>query len=200
MSNRNKQYRRPGDHVSPRRSEPLPALDRRQLLGGSAMLLGLAMIVALAMIPLRTSPDTAAVSRDASQTLSAACTVTQQMTYAPCGHRMIRRIPLPAELAGRTLNDLSAAYSDWQVTDFSPDAVSMERTLPICCPQHTVLQPDENGLLCAWQNRYGDALSLVKALDEAVGDLPDGIQEELRRGKLFDSLDALEKWLEGAAS
>ena len=93
-----------------------------------------------------------------------------------------------------------SASAGWQVTAFSPDAVEMERTFAICCPQHIVLLPDDGGMLCAWQNRYGDALSLVKELGEPVGEMPDGVQEELRRGKAFDSLGALEKWLEGAGS
>lgn len=199
MSKHNDQYRRPANHFLPRRRTSMPLQDRRRLMGGSAMLLGLALIVALAMVPLRTAPD-APVSHDAAQSLSAACTVTQQMTYAPCGHRVTRRIPLPQELASRTLPDLTAAYPGWQITAFAPEAVSMERTFPICCPQHTVLMPDESGLLCAWQNRYGDALSQVKAFDMAVSDMPDSLQDELRQGKAFDSLDALEKWLEGAES
>lgn len=200
MSNRNDQYRRPGIHFSTREPVPLPAIDRRRLISGSAMLLGIALLLALAMIPLRTAPDAAAVSRDASLTLDVGCAITQQMTYAPCGHRVTRRIPLPAELAGKARADLEAAYDGWQVTAFSADAVRMERTFPICCPQHTVLQPDESGMLCAWQNRYGDALSQVKAFGMPVGEMPDGVQDEIRRGKAFDSLEMLEKWLEGAES
>lgn len=194
------QYRRPGIHFSDRPQSRLPGTGPHSLLTGSAILLGVALIMALAMIPLRTAPDAAAVSRDDSQALAGTCAITQQMTYAPCGHRVTRRIALPQELAGRTRSDLAAAYPDWQVTAFSPEAVEMERTFAICCPQHIVLLPDEGGMLCAWQNRYGDALSLVKALGEPVGDMPDDVQEELRRGKLFDSLGALEKWLEGAGS
>ncbi|MBQ2953371.1 MAG: hypothetical protein IJE07_07415 [Clostridia bacterium] len=199
MSKQNDQYRRPRIHFSDEPA-PLPASDRRLLLGGSALLLGIALMLALAMIPLRAGPDAAAVSRSASQALAADCTITQQMTYAPCGHRVTRRVPLPAELAGKQLADLANAYDGWQVTAYTADTVSMERTFPICCPQHTVLLPDENGQLCAWQNRYGDALSQVKVLGVAVGEMPDSLQDELRQGKAFDSLEALEQWMEGAES
>ena len=107
----NGQYRRPRLHFSDEKQAPSPALDRRSLLTGSAMLLGLALILCLALLPLHTAePDAAQTSRDAAQTLTADCTVLQQMTYAPCGHRMTRRIPLPQELTGKTLSDLTAAY------------------------------------------------------------------------------------------
>ena len=55
-------------------------------------------------------------------------------------------------------------------------------------------------MLCVFQNRYGDALALVKELQQPVGDLPDSLQEQLRPGKAFDDLPSLEKWLEGADS
>lgn len=195
----NGQYRRPRAHFPVDRT--LPSVRPRSLLTGSALLLCLALLMALAMIPLRTGePDAAETLRDTGKALSAECAVTQQMTYAPCGHRVTRRIPLPAELTGKTLTDLTTAYEGWQVTSYAPDAVEMERTFPIHCPQHIVLQPDESGMLCAWQNKYGDALSLVKTLDVAVNELPESIQDEVRRGKAFDALEALEKWLEGAAS
>ena len=198
---RNQPYRRPRLHFSDEKQPHTPSVSSRSLLTGSAMLLGLALLMVLAMIPLRASEEDAAqTSRDATQTLSADCAVTQQFTYAPCGHRVTRRLPLPGELAGKGRAELTAAYSDWQVTAFSPEAVEMERTLAIFCPQHIVLLPDEGGMLCAWQNRYGDALTLVKTLDLAVSELPDSAQEEARRGKGFDSLEALEKWLESAES
>ena len=195
----NSQYRRPRAHFPV--DKPLPSVQPRSLLAGSAMLLCLALLMVLAMIPLRAGePEAAETLRDTGKALAADCTVTQQMTYAPCGHRMTRRLPLPQELSGKALADLTSAYDGWQVTSYAPDAVTMERTFPVHCPQHIVLQPDEAGMLCAWQNKYGDALSLVEALDVAVNELPESMQDEIRRGKGFDSLEALEKWMEGAAS
>lgn len=195
----NGQYRRPRAHFPV--DKTLPSVRPRSLLAGSAMLLCLALLMALAMIPLRAGePDAAETLRDSGKALAAECTVTQQLTYAPCGHRVTRRIPLPQELSGKTLADLSAAYDGWQVTAYTPEAVAMERTFPVHCPQHIVLQPDEGGMLCAWQNKYGDALSLVKALDVSVNELPESIQDEVRRGKGFDTLEALEMWMEGTAS
>ena len=197
----NGQYRRPRLHFSDEKQAPSPALDRRSLLTGSAMLLGLALILCLALLPLHTAePDAAQTSRDAAQTLTADCTVLQQMTYAPCGHRVTLRVPLPGEMAGKTRAELSAAYEGWQVTAFSPAQLEMERTYALYCPQHIVLLPDESGMLCAWQNKYGDALALVKSLDAAVSELPESAQEQVRQGLGFDSLEALEKWVEGVGS
>ena len=76
----------------------------------------------------------------------------------------------------------------------------MERTLDLYCPEHYVLLPDDSGMLCVFQNRYGDALALVKELNVSLTELPDAYQEELRPGKGFDTLDALTQWLESIES
>lgn len=200
FNEQNGQYRRPRPHFS---TGPVPSVSRRSLLTGSALLMALAMMMVLAMIPLRTEdadPAAEQTSRDASQTLQADCAVIQQITYAPCGHQMTRRTALPGELTGKGRAELEAAYSAWQVISFSPSEVSMVQTLDMHCPQHIILLPDESGRLCAWQNKYGDALALVKELDTAVSGLPDEAQDEVRQGKGFDTLEDLEKWLESVES
>ena len=202
MPDRNDQYRRPRPHFT---AEEPRLITRWQLLAGSAAMLGLALLLILALVPLQAqapdiTPDTAQVHQDAAQALAEDCAVLQQLTYAPCGHRVTRRLALPAELVGKGLTELSAAYDGWQITAFAPAEVSMSRTFAIFCPQHTVLLPDESGMLCAWQNKYGDALALVKELGVAASELPDSAQDEARQGKGFDSPEALEKWLESVES
>lgn len=198
FNDRNRPYRRPRAHFVTGRT---PSVSRRALLSGSALLLALSLLMALAIIPLRdAAPQAAQTARDATQTLAADCAVIQQMTYVPCGHQVTRRTALPAELSGRGRADLEAAYGAWQVTAFSPAEVRMEQHLDMFCPQHIVLLPDESGQLCAWQNKYGDALALIRALGTAAAELPDAAQSEARQGKAFDTLDALEKWLENAES
>lgn len=205
MNDPNQPYRRPRPHFSAEQDVVRATVDRRRLLMGSAVLLGLALVLILAMIPLKnasTADEGGAAQAGSStvQVLAADCAVIQQMTYAPCQHSLVRRQALPAELAGKTLTELSAAYENWQVTGFSPAEVTMEQRLDIFCPQHTVLLPDEGGMLCIWQNKYGDALALVKELGTAVSELPEDAQDEVRRGKGFDTQEALEKWLESVES
>lgn len=197
------QYRRPRPHFSDEKAEIRPTVDRRQLLTGGAMLLGLALLMVVALAPKSTvddAPQTAQVRSDAQQTTNADCQLIQHMTYAPCGHDLTRRMTIPTELAGKNRADVSAAYDAWQITSFAAAEVVMEQTLSLHCPQHVVLMPDEGGMLCVFQNKYGDALALVKELDLLLTELPEETQQELRRGKGFDTIEALEKWLEGADS
>lgn len=180
-------------------------IDRRQLTLGMLTLLGMAVLLTVGLTPRSASapepmPDAAQAVGDAAMRLSSECQVVQRMVYAPCGHEVTRRQALPAELAGKTRADLEAAYDLWQVTSFAPGEASMERTLDMFCPEHYVLLPDESGMLCVFQNRYGDALALVKELNVPLNELPEAYREELRPGRGFDSMEELTQWLESVES
>ena len=200
----NAQYRRPRPHFSDEKVEIRPTIDRRQLLTGGAMLLGLALLLIVALVPKSTVDDTppevAQVRSDVQQTTNADCQLIQHMTYSPCGHDLTRRQTIPAELAGQNREALATAYDAWQITSFASAEVVMEQTLALYCPEHVVLLPDEGGMLCVFQNKYGDALALVKELDLLLSELPDDVQQTVRQGKGFASIEELEKWLEGADS
>ena len=200
----NGQYRRPRPHFSDEKTEIRPTVDRRQLLTGAAMLLGLTLLMIVALAPKSTvddaAPEIAQVRSDPQLTASADCQIIQHMTYAPCGHDLTRRQTIPQELAGKGREDVSAAYDTWQITSFASAEVVMEQTLPLYCPEHVVLLPDEGGMLCIFQNKYGDVLALVKELDLLLTELPDDVQNTIRKGKGFATIEELEKWLEGADS
>ena len=198
------QYRRPRPHFT---DEPLtvrPTVDRRQLLTGGAMLLGIALLLVVALLPKNavddSLPETAQVRTDPQRTTAMDCQIIQHMTYAPCGHSLTRRQVIPSELAGQTRDTLAAAFDAWQITSFASAEVSMEQTLPLYCPEHVVLMPDEGGMLCIFQNKYGDAMALLKELDLLLTELPDTVQEPLRQGKGFATIEELEQWLEGTDS
>ena len=205
MDRFNQQYRRPKPHFSDEKAEIRPTIDRRQLLTGSAMLAGLMLLLIVALVPKSTvddpvPPEAAQVRSDTQQTTNADCQLIQHMTYAPCGHDMTRRQVIPRELAGKNREAVASAYDTWQITSFASAEVVMEQTLALYCPQHVVLMPDEGGMLCVFQNKYGDALALVKELDLLLTELPDDVQQAVRSGKGFDTIEALEQWLEGVDS
>ena len=182
------------------------AVDSRSLLTGLGTLGALAILLVVGLAPEKPAApepppgDAAQVDSAAGETLLADCQVIQHMTYTPCGHALTRRQPLPPELVGKGRADVEASYDLWQITGFSAAELEMEQTLPIHCPEHQVLMPDASGLLCVFENRYGDALALTRALDTPLSSFPEEVQEELRSGKGFDSLEELERWLETAES
>ena len=180
-------------------------LNGRQLLLGLGTLGALAVLLAVGLAPDEAAapgpePSVAQVDSAAGVTLAADCQVVQHLIYTPCGHELTRRQPLPEELVGKGRAEAEAAYDLWQITSFSATELAMEQTVEINCPEHQVLMPDASGVLCIFENRYGDALALVRSLDTPLSSLPESLQEELRQGKGFDSVEELERWLENAES
>ena len=189
----------------PSKPQQKALIDRRQIILGSLTLLGMALLLIVGLTPRSASaPEdnqpAAQVGSSTVQTLNADCALIQHLTYTPCGHSLTRRQTLPPDLAGKTRADLEAAYDTWQVTSFAPGEVTMEQSLAMYCPEHMILMPDDSGMLCIFQNKYGDALALVEALELPLSDLPDSYQEEIRPGKPFPTQTELSQWLEAADS
>lgn len=160
------------------------------------------MAAAVLMLPARgeaPAADDAQVSAD-RVTLSDTSQLYQTLTYTRCDHTVTRRVTAPVELYGRTLEETAALYAEWQVTEFSPAEMKMERRLDMFCPDHRVVMPDGAGYLCVYENKYGEAMALVRETQIRLSDLPAAVQEECRFGVGFATAQEMEMWLEGVES
>lgn len=133
-------------------------------------------------------------------TVAEGAELLQTLTYTRCEHVVTRRVTAPVELYGKTLEEVQALYPEWKITEFSAKEVAMEQQPDIFCPDHMVLMPNGAGVLCIFENKYGDALALVNELETDIRSLPAAIQEELRQGVGFSTLAELEQWLESVES
>ena len=124
----------------------------------------------------------------------------QRLSYTRCEHVVTRRVTAPAELYGKTLDEVAALYPEWRITEFGASLIKMEQQPDMFCPDHMVLMPNGAGVLCVFQNKYGDGLALVNELDLELSALPSAIQEDLRHGMGFSTLAELEQWLESVES
>lgn len=124
--------------------------------------------------------------------------------YAPCGHSVQRREKLPAQLVGLTRGalekEIGGLYENAAVTGFSAGEVDITTWMDMPCPLHWVLQGGEDGLLAVWQNTTGEALSVVRKTDIPVTAAAEEEQDELRDGRMFDDVQALEGYLESLSS
>lgn len=124
--------------------------------------------------------------------------------YAPCGHSVQRREKLPAQLVGLTRGalekEIGGMYENAAVTGFSAGEVDITTRMDMPCPLHWVLQGGEDGLLAVWQNTTGEALSVVRKTDIPVTAAAEEEQDELRDGRMFDDVQALEGYLESLSS
>lgn len=124
--------------------------------------------------------------------------------YAPCGHSVQRREKLPAQLVGLTRGvlekEIGGLYENAAVTGFSAGEVDITTRMDMPCPLHWVLRGGEDGLLAVWQNTTGEALSVVRKTDIPVTADAEEEQDELRDGRMFDDVQALEGYLESLSS
>ena len=124
--------------------------------------------------------------------------------YAPCGHSVQRREKLPAQLVGLTRGalekEIGELYENAAVTGFSAGEVDITTRMDMPCPLHWVLRGGEDGLLAVWQNTTGEALSVVRKTDIPMTAAAEEEQDELRDGRMFDDVQALEGYLESLSS
>ena len=164
--------------------------------------------------PNEKKPQTAAVQSVESAEAPAGADLSAQtnretylhrtLYYAPCGHSVQRREKLPAQLVGLTRSvlekEIGELYENAAVTGFSAGEVDITTRMDMPCPLHWVLRGGEDGLLAVWQNTTGEALSVVRKTDIPVTAAAEEEQDELRDGRMFDDVQALEGYLESLSS
>ena len=190
--------------MSDRKAERNPLKRNTLLLLLSATVL-LAIAAATLLLP---SGSTAPGELPPAQAVDAAdqvrveegCELLQTLTYTRCEHVVTRRVTAPAELYGKTLAEVEALYPEWRITEFGAKLIKMEQQPDMYCPDHMVLMPNGAGMLCVFENKYGDALALVNELDLELSSLPSAVQEDLRHRVGFSSLAGLEQWLKSVES
>ena len=101
---------------------------------------------------------------------------------------------------GALEKEIVGLYEKAAVTGFSAGEVDMTTRMDIPCPLHWVLRGGEDGLLAVWQNTTGEALSVVRKTDIPVTAAAEEEQDELRDGRMFDDVQALEGYLESLSS
>lgn len=136
-----------------------------------------------------------AVSR-ARETVEENCELVQTLRYARCGHEAVRRVQADKEYKGCTLQQMQQAFSEWEITSFSPAEIRMSQTLPLYCPEHLVVLPDGAGVLGVYENKYGDGYALRTQLDIPLTDLPESMRESVHLGLGFTDAGEIESWLE----
>ena len=164
--------------------------------------------------PNEKKPQTAAVQSVESAEAPAGADLSAQtnretylhrtLYYAPCGHSVQRREKLPAQLVGLTRGalekEIGGLYENAAVTGFSAAEVDVSTRMDVPCPLHWVLRAGDDGLLAVLQNTTGETLTVVRRTDIPVALAAGEEQDELRDGRMFDDVQALEGYLESLSS
>lgn len=145
-------------------------------------------------------PSSPSSAQSSSSVPQEGAEMIQTIVYVRCGHTVVRRSNAPTEVYGQTLDAVEALYPNWQLTELSARLIKMEKQLPLYCPDHMVLMPDDAGMLCVFQNKYGEAMSMIRELNIPVKQLPAAAQEEVEMGLGFTNAEEMDRWLESVES
>jgi len=177
---------------------------KKNLTSNLLMAFGVMALLAAAILLLTPSAATDELppAEAASDTVTPqeGCELIQTLTYTRCKHTVVRRVTAPVEIYGQPLEEVQTLYPAWRITEFGAKQIKMEQHLQLFCPDHMVLMPDGAGMLCVFENKYGDALALVNELNIPVKNLPAAAQEEVTMGLGFSTAEEMEMWLESVES
>lgn len=101
---------------------------------------------------------------------------------------------------GALEKEIGGLYENAAVTGFSAAEVDVSTRMDVPCPLHWVLRAGDDGLLAVLQNTTGETLTVVRRTDIPVALVAGEEQDELRDGRMFDDVQALEGYLESLSS
>ena len=146
----------------------------------------------------------APVHADLSERTAPGCYLHRTIFYAPCSHSVQRREALSSKLSGLSRaaleSEIGSVIPGTAITGFSSSEVDVSVSLDIPCPLHWVLKAANDGVLCIWQNRMGEALEIVRRTEILLSQVSESGREELVSGKIFDDVQSLEGYLESLSS
>ena len=141
---------------------------------------------------------------DLSERTSGGCMLHRTLYYAPCGHSVQRREPLPTQLTGLSREaleqEIGSVIPGAAVTGFSGAEVDIAVSVQIPCPLHWILRLSEHGTLEVLQNVDGESLQVIRETQVERGLLGEEITQELLSGVTFDDVQALEGYMENLSS
>lgn len=114
--------------------------------------------------------------------------------YDMCGHEHTTTVT--EGLGGKTPEELEAEYSGCTVEEFTPEHARIRKMYKMYCPNHYVLT-NNGGQLEILRTVAGKEEMVLDRVIEDVYVPPD---DELNNGIVFDSLEAIELYLENVES
>ena len=120
------------------------------------------------------------------------------MTYLySCGHSVSKVEKVPAEFAGKTLDEVKEAFQEYHITSFSPGTSLGEKKLNSVCDEHYVMKLDGEKLVITYQN---NPQKIKQEMPIDINLLPFETIEILNKGIRVDGETELLEFMEDFAS
>ena len=145
------------------------------------------------------APEEGVLSAAVGAIVGEDCVVQYTTLYTLCGHTTTQETPVPHAWWFQTREQVAMLAGGWEITSFASDRIEMRRSLALYCPQHSVLAL-AGEQLTVYQTE-GDQPLPTRAVNMPYASIPDDARAQLAPpGVAFDSLEAVEEWLESIES
>ncbi|HHV79968.1 MAG TPA: hypothetical protein GXX40_10280 [Firmicutes bacterium] len=156
-----------------------------------AIIVGIGVVLAISLSASTILDSDRGSQRDAwiprIAVLSADAQLVKRVSYTRCGHTLTATEKAGPELAGRSLEALTSAYSGWSVKHFGEGAVELEKVVDGFCPEdstYRLIKLSGDYVTVYWGRRP----ERVKAVLEHI---PTALLSQLDKAQLEEGIVAL---------
>lgn len=122
--------------------------------------------------------------------------VEWEYEYRMCGHSVHLSCMADDNITGLTFSQLQAEYPDARIISFEPDRIALKMSFECYCPRHYILKRYGEGLAVFRTTLGTDEQEKYRELNIRLSDINAEEREVLETGKIFESLDNLDNYLE----
>lgn len=130
-----------------------------------------------------------------NQVLSANADVKWEYYYIKCFHTEYIETKAEKDMIGKTGKEIATLYGA-QLVVFKPNKIVLRKEINYYCPNHYILKKDGDKI-SVYKTKSGSSdLELIKKTGFSFDSLNDNLKTEVENGKVFDTLEDIEYFLE----
>ena len=127
--------------------------------------------------------------------------VERETCFLHCGHTVVSTLENAPAFVGLTKTELANRYPKAIITSFSSDLVHFVERFEGYCPEHLVLQTDDDGALKVMRMQAETLENLcVLEISGTFDDFDKETIQQLKLGEAFSSLDEINQYVENLDS
>ncbi|MGI5849828.1 MAG: hypothetical protein ACOX8Q_07170 [Christensenellales bacterium] len=116
--------------------------------------------------------------------------------YKMCSHHIYLRCQVDQNMVGLSFSEFQEYYPDVRIVSFDTNELSLKKTFDCYCPDHYILKSYNQGLAIFRTILGSDEQEIYLEIQFNLQAVRDDEKQVLEVGKLFNSVDDLEHYIE----
>lgn len=140
-------------------------------------------------------PEAVEAMADDNQVLLANSDVKWEYYYIKCFHTEYIEAKADKNMIGKTGKEIATLYNA-QLVSFQSNKIVLRKEINYYCPNHFILKKDGEKISIYKPKSGSSDLELIKNTGFSFASLNDNLKKEVENGKVFDTLEDIEYFLE----